>query len=208
MKGKLFLIFICIFLLCGVVYSQEKHNAGDMLIGINLDFYDLGTFFNIHGGTDFIMYGGMGLTLEYYLLNWFSFSGGIFGHGGVVIHGNNLGFGMEEQNGTASAGGIPFYLHIPIDAHVNIPGISWLYIGTGFSFNIPLFLMKDTVMDVPASKMSSFLGLHGDLGFDFMNNHGMRVIFRFSKGIINITEGYYPEPIIIGLLLQYNIKIN
>lgn len=197
MKNKFLLVVLCVFLICGFAYSQEKHNAGDMLLGIALDGY------GYMSTSDLTMLGGLGLTYEYYIFNWLSASGGFFGNGGVVARGTNLG----SAEGKATAGGIPFYLQIPLDVHVNIPKVAWIYTGLGFSFDIPLFSMSDTIIGVPASTMASFLAIHGDIGLDFIKKHGWRVLLRVSKSLVNLNEGYYPEPILFGLLMQYNIKI-
>jgi hypothetical protein len=101
----------------------------------------------------------------------------------------------------------PISLTIPLSAHVNMPGLEWLYLGAGVNFNIPLFSLLDTArpsnVDLPDTKGDPYISLPIDLGVDF--NAGS----RFNRLLFRVTPHFFePDTLItFGIMFQSSTKI-
>ena len=182
MKLKLFFTIIGICLICGFAFPDEERRAGEMSLYIN----PIGLGF----GKDIASISALGLTYEYYFLDWLSVDGGFLFKLNIDL---NYGF--------------PGYILFPISVHANIPKAEWLIAGLGFSFDIPLFCAMPPNVDAdgntwPDAIMAAFFAIHADIGFDLKN---VRILFRVSRDLARFNQGYRPEKFIVGALLQIQL---
>jgi hypothetical protein len=184
--------------------GDHKHEPFDGLIGLNIGFgatTNLGDLFGdippIPKG-NYAMYFNAGLTFDFYLFSWLSFTTGLFSHGEMYLI-------LDQDYTTVTSftdiAATPICLTIPLEAHVNVPNLEWLYAGVGLTLNIPISsILEDQNYGVD-TKGDFFIGIPIDIGFDFINSSGKgpRLFFRFMP---EIHERGVTLP--IGLVLQTN----
>ncbi|MDR1239356.1 MAG: hypothetical protein LBK27_04515 [Treponema sp.] len=210
-----FLVMACV--LFTAVFAQEeapkhRHEPLDMLLGINLG---ASIFLNIRdllvapkisylASTDF------GLTYDFYFFNWLSATTGLFLHPQVVAiykpeyETINREFDLMDYMQT------PLCLTIPLQAHINVPRVEWLYLGAGVNLNIPITSMLEEVekvsgVDMPDSKGEFFVSVPIDFGFDMTDSRrgGVRFFFRLTPTFLE-QGTLFP----IGVMWQiYNFRI-
>jgi hypothetical protein len=203
------LILLC--LLPAAVFAQDKkehkHEPFDVLLGINWGLGGMvtGNIFNLEEGT-FIAAGDVGLTVDFYAFSWLSVSSGVLAHSQVSaiwkdeFNSNpNLEFSDIIQT--------PLCLTIPLQIHVNVPYVEWLYAGAGVNINIPMFsLISRTGMpNLPDTKGKTFIGLPVDLGFDMVKpgRGGGRFFFRITPTFLE-NGTLFP----VGFMWQiYNFRV-
>ena len=211
MKMKKMLLILLVFAIAGTgAFAQEhKHEPFDVLIGLNLG---LGISPNVFGlisslrdgvgrPGDYAFTMDFGLTVDFYFLNWLSVSSGLLLHPDIYA---TLNRGISRVDSISDIAGMPFCMTLPIMAHINIPRVEWLYMGTGVNINIPLFGLLDSVAGI-STKGDTFVGLPIDIGFDFVKpgRGGVRFFFR-------VTPEFHKNgtPVPIGFIWQiYNWKI-
>ncbi|GHV21390.1 hypothetical protein FACS189494_06700 [Spirochaetia bacterium] len=191
--------------------NSGKHKFMDMYVGINIGYGMMitGDVLNLRKGY-FIVTAEEGVTYDFYITSWLSVSTGFFAH-------EHVSFYLPEdasQSSNIKLGNIlraPFCLTIPIQAHINIPYVSWLYMGAGAAINIPLFSFISGGIDSQTNetlntKGDVFVGVPIDFGFDFTrpNRGGMRLFFR-------VTPTFTQETVMmpVGIVFQaWNFKVH
>ena len=211
MKKKLLLILILIAIISGGVFAQNRHNPGEMLLGIDLGLGLTPDFFSITEDSlpigNYAITFDLGLNFDYYVSYWLSINSGLFAHPGVYLLLNKP---LTEENlkdtEVTDWAKTPICLTIPIMAHINVPHVEWLYLGAGLNLNIPVASMLDSVIKDIDTKGKFFVGIPIDMGFDFIRaakRGGTRLFFRITP---EIHSG--GTPVIIGFMVQpYNFKI-
>ncbi|MDR2634334.1 MAG: hypothetical protein LBC51_12050 [Treponema sp.] len=209
MKKLMLLLVLASVLASGLFAQEDKHQAFDMLLGLNLgsgitpNMGDLVSALNdkrIPKG-NYAVASDWGLTYDFYLFNWLSFNTGLFVHPDVYLILDQDLHNVDDFTDIAAS---PVCLTIPLAAHVNIPKVEWLYAGLGLHLNIPVSGMFDGLAGVD-TKGDFFVGLPIDIGFDFISpgRGGMRFFFR-------ITPEFHEKgaAVPIGFIWQiYNWKI-
>jgi len=213
MKKKLLLVLLITILLSGSVFAREnKHESGNMLLGINLGTSLTPNFFNsakAFTGSDGLPVGtyalalDFGLTFDYYLSSWLSLNTGAIMHTGAYIFWDTLHLGYTGKD-ILNFTKWPICVTIPIMAHVNL--LQFIYLGAGVNLNFPVsswgFIDAAPGFD-PKGKF--FIGIPIDLGFDFVKpgKGGSRFFFR-------VTPEFHPNgtPLLVGFIWQlYNFKL-
>ena len=217
MAKKRGLVLVLAIFIVGGVFAQDadavhKHEPFDMLLGLNFGLGispNIGDLFNISGDTvpkgNYALAVDFGLTYDFYLFNWLSFNTGLLLHPDIYAILDQDGSGIDSFTDIAAT---PLCLTIPLAAHVNIPGVEWLYTGIGLNLNIPILGMLDGAVsadDTVDTKGDFFVGLPIDIGFDFVKpgRGGGRFFFR-------ITPEFHKKGVAvpIGFIWQiYNWKI-
>jgi len=167
--------------------EEHKHQPFDVLLGLNYGFGMSFNMFTIPGSIankevptgNYALTFDLGLTADFYLLNWLSFNTGLLLHPDLYVL---LDKDLITDESFTDIAFTPLCLTIPIAVHVNIPKVEWLYTGIGVNLNFPIssLISSDTIgFD---TKGTFFVGLPIDLGFDFIrpNGGGMRFFFRVT----------------------------
>ena len=209
MGKKIFLILVLAVFLSGSVFA-ERHEAGDMLLGIDLGFNLTPSFFSVTGDSvpkgNYAITFDLGLNFDYYLFNWLSFNSGLFMYSGIyLLLDKPLTEETLENTTFTDWAKTPICLTIPLMGHVNIPAVDFLYLGAGLNFNLPVSSMLSTELPDVDTKGKFFLGIPIDLGFDFIKSGkgGSRFFFRITP---EIHSG--GTPVLIGFMWQiYNFRI-
>ena len=193
-KKNLVLVLFMVVLLAGRAFAQEenKHQSGDVLIGLNFGFgitpNMFGFFKNLDAGKipqgNYAYIIDFGITGDFYIFNWLSVNTGLLLHHDIYVL---LDRDISGDYGISDIAMAPLCLTIPISAHVNIPKVEWLYAGIGLNLNIPLMGMFDSTVksirgiDVD-TKGDFFVGMPIDFGFDFIRpgKGGARFFFRIT----------------------------
>jgi hypothetical protein len=222
MAKKWVLVAVLAACIAGGVFAQEesgkpvlvhKHQPFDMLLGLNFGLGitpNIGDLFSISANTipkgNYALTFDVGLTYDFYLFNWLSFSTGLLLHPDVYVILDQDLSGVSNFTDIVAS---PLCLTIPFAAHVNVPKAEWLYAGIGLNLNIPLSGMLDSVVSDMGgdfeTKGDFFVGLPIDLGFDFVKpgRGGGRFVFR-------LTPEFHKKgtAVPIGFIWQiYNWKI-
>jgi hypothetical protein len=188
-KKGLFVLVLASFV-AGGIFAQDsgavhKHEPFDMLIGINFGMgitANIGDLFNISEDTipggNYALTLDSGLSYDFYLFNWLSFSTGFFLHPDIYLI---LDQDLMNVTSFTDVAATPLCLTIPFEAHVNVPKVEWLYAGVGLTLNIPISDMLDGEIGVD-TKGKFFVGLPIDFGFDFVKagKGGSRFFFRIT----------------------------
>jgi hypothetical protein len=188
----------------------HKHQPFDMLLGLNLGVGispNVGELVSslsdqrLPKGNYAAIY-DFGLTYDFYLFSWLSFSTGSLLHADMYII---LDHDLKNVDKVTDIAAAPVCLTIPLMVHFNIPKVEWLYAGFGLNFNIPIMSMLDSVVSSIDTKGDPFVGLPIDIGFDFVKpgRGGGRFFFR-------ITPEFHKNgtTLPIGFIWQiYNWKI-
>jgi hypothetical protein len=179
--------------------SGHKHEPFDVLLGLNLGFGVSSNLFNTISAIASWQSGNtlpegaaavtfdLGVTADFYLLNWLSFSSGLLLHPDIYLTPKGLNLTDRPAKFT-DIFATPLCLTIPFAAHVNIPTLEWLYVGLGLNLNLPLTSLLDSTGVAAAitridTKGKFFVGLPIDIGFDFVkpgSNGGARLVFRIT----------------------------
>jgi len=183
---KFILIVLMLALLSGTVFAQ-KHNAGEMLLGLNLGTNITPTFGKVTGsgippmGNYAITFSG-GLTFDYYLFSWLSLNTGVFSYPGLYLLLDKDITKIEWENTKLTDWAkAPVCFTIPIMAHINVPVLTFLYAGIGLNLNFPVSTLVEG--DHAGETIGGFfLGIPIDLGFDFIKagKGGGRFMFRMT----------------------------
>jgi hypothetical protein len=211
-KKGLFALVLAALVAGGVFaqYDEHKHEPFDMLLGINVGLGitpNIGSLMSISEDSipkgNYAITFDFGLTFDYYLFNWLSFSTGLILHPDIYVL---LDQDISNVNSFTDIVSTPICLTIPFTAHVNVPKVEWLYAGIGLNLNIPTASLLDSVA-VPGfdTKGKFFVGLPIDIGFDFIKagKGGSRFFFR-------ITPEFHEKgtTLPIGFMWQaYNFRI-
>jgi len=202
MLKRFFLVFVLVFVLSESVFSQNiftdgvfsgvdfKHQRGDIYLGVNIGMGFTPNFFRaLPLGSSFpegnyALTFDLGLSYDYYQIEWLSFNAGLIGHFGMYVF-LDQDLTLRSNTGFTDIASTPLSLTIPLSAHINIPYLDFLYTGIGVSLNIPLVTLFDS--DDPEDSRRDmtgdvFLGIPIDLGFDFIppDSGGMRFFFRVT----------------------------
>jgi hypothetical protein len=186
--------------------GEHRHEALDMLLGVNLGLSLFWRLKNIDTGSPELSYlysADLGLGYDFYPFYWLSVNSGLMLHPQIVL----LYKPEYAENPDIAAANIvqtPLCLTIPLQAHINIPRAEWFYLGTGINLNIPLtsFTVETQVFD---TKGKFFISIPIDIGFDMTKSRdgGGRFMFRF-------TTVFLEKKILVpfGVIWQiYNFRI-
>lgn len=203
MAKRVLLVLILFAVLAGSVFSESRHESGDLLLGLDIGWGFTPKIFKLSAVTLLGNYAwafDVGLNLDFYLFNWLSLNSGVFVHGGPYLLLKEATTGNVNFLDMAKT---PICLTFPVMAHINIPGADVLYLGAGLTLNIPVASMTDSLgID---TKGTFFAGLPIDFGFDFIKagGGGSRFFFR-------ITPEFHKSgtPVLVGFMWQlYNFKL-
>jgi hypothetical protein len=183
--------------------TAHRYKPFDMLLGFSAGggFNMKGRPFELEQDSFFIVDAYAGVNYDFYILNWLSASTGLYAY--EVVSMNNK---ADLSNSDLTASDVmrtPFALTIPLSAHVNMPGLEWLYLGAGMNFNIPLFSLLASNPNIPDTKGDPYISLPIDVGFDFTAGGSLwRILFRATPHF------FKPDTLVtFGLMVQRNIKI-
>lgn len=188
--------------------AARKYNPFDMMLG-----FTGGAGLNMKGDAlslkegYFILDAYAGANFDVYLLNWLSVSTGLYFYEVMAV---NLKEDLSQNSNLKLTDMMrtPFCLTLPLQAHINMPGLEWLYLGMGMNFNIPLFSLLQTStpagIDLPDTKGDPYLSLPIDIGIDItMGGKFRRLVFRITPHFIE------PDTLVtFGIMFQNNIKIS
>jgi hypothetical protein len=208
MNKKIFLVLIIAMILAGNVFAgggSDKHKGGDILLGIDLGLGFTPKFFNVFDDPvpegDYAFTYDFGVNLDYYLFKWLSFNSGLLMHSGFYFFSYESDkYGDKELSDWVLS---PVCFTVPMMIHLNIPVVSFLYLGAGLNLNFPVASIINS--DHRDTKGEFFLGIPIDLGFDFIKpgRGGSRFFFRITPEIHNTGK-----PIVFGFMWQiYNFKL-
>jgi hypothetical protein len=214
---RFFLGMILVSLITGSMFAQRhKHQPFDMLIGFNVGAgvtTNVTNFPKLLDGElkkgNYALIADTGVTADFYLLNWLSFNTGLMVHPDIyLLLDEDVNSGNYNRFDDFGAAGTPICLTIPFSAHINVPGIEWLYAGAGLNVNIPVKNMKGILKyeDTDYGKKGDmFFGVPIDIGFDFIKagGGGMRFFLR-------ATPEFHKRAMVvpIGFIWQvYNFRI-
>ena len=215
MTKRVLIVFILITLLAGNVFAQteESYKMGDMFIGLDLGAGFTPNIFKALSAEeirigDYAVAFDFGFNFDYYLSDWLSINSGIFARPGIYLLLDKILY-LDDDSEFTDFAKTPVTLTFPLMAHVNVPSVSWLYLGLGLNLNIPIKSMLDDVLldDDFDTKGKFFLGIPIDIGFDFVkaNKGGGRFMFRITP---EIHKGG-GTPVLYGVMWQlYNIRVN
>jgi hypothetical protein len=184
---KIIGLSLMLCLLSTAVFAQageRKHEPFDMLLGINwgLGAMATGNIFGLDEGT-FIFAGDIGLSFDFYAFSWLSVSSGLMFHSQVSAIWKDE-FNLISDLELSDILQTPQCLTIPLQIHVNVPRVEWLYAGAGVNINIPIasLLAENLNGNFPDAKGKTFISLPIDLGFDMIKpgRGGGRFFFRFA----------------------------
>jgi len=226
LRRRILLVLLLSVLPAGIFARENRHQGGDMLIGINFGFGITPNFFNLFTENK-IPKGNYGLVLElggtvdYYLFNWLSFNSGLLIRPGLYLLEDATYFnrpagmptwvGWPRDRAWYKGSQIPLSLTIPLMFHVNIPLLDILYVGAGVNFNIAVTNWftppKEPGMpdNINFKGENFFIGIPIDIGVDFIKSGrgGSRLLFR-----INPEFRERGTPVLLGILWQiYNFKV-
>jgi hypothetical protein len=216
MAKKHVLVLALVVFLSGSLFAQKqnKHEAGDMLIGGGFGAGFSPNIFRMPAdmsNSEYIAKGNyantfeLGVHFDYYLNSWLSFNTGISLKSGTYIFKDQdyylpANVEMDELEFMSDVfTKTPILFTVPIMAHINFPFAQWFYAGTGVQLNFPLM----ETLDKPRSDF--FIGVPIDLGLDFIKagRGGMRFFFRVTP---EFHEGKVVAP--IGFNWQFvNFKV-
>jgi len=190
-KKQLFLGLVLAGVVSGFAFAQDaethKHQAGDMLVGIDAGLgvtTNIGDFFkntNIPKGNYAFVFEA-GVHYDYYLSSLLSATTGL-------LYRNDIYFitDKDQNAGFNEVAKMPFCFTVPIEFHVNIPDLEWLYAGVGVNLNLAFATPagQGTYKGRSADDWRGdrfFVGLPIDLGFDFIRagHGGPRIFFRIT----------------------------
>ena len=213
MKKKIIFALVLIVLFSGTAFSvgqQDRHKAGDVLLGIDLGMGLTPSFFSAVSADNEIPKGNyaiafdLGLNVDYYLFHWLSFSSGLFMHSGIyLLWDKPLPVGGDVT--LTDWAKTPNCFTLPLMAHINVPAVQWLYLGAGLTFNFPVSSILDSDLPNIDTKGKTFVGIPLDVGFDFVKpgKGGSRFFFRVTP---EIHSG--GTPVLVGFMWQiYNFKL-
>ena len=210
MAKKVLFVLVLVALLAGSVFAQsQKHQSGNMLLGIDLGAGFTPNIYKVTKDTiptgDYAMTFDLGLNFDYYLFRFLSLSSGLFMHSGIYLLWDKP-LDLYGDDSFTDWAKTPICFTLPIMAHINVPVVEWLYLGAGLTLNFPVSSMLDSDLPNVDTKGTFFLGLPIDLGFDFIKpgKGGSRFFFRITP---EIHKGG-GKPIIFGFMWQiYNFKL-
>ena len=211
-KGLVLLVLIAI--LAGSVFAggkQPKHLAGDILLGIDLGLGVTPSIGKIKNDTipagNYALAFDIGLNFDYYMFKWLSFNTGAFVHAGAYLFLDDWESNFYSGKNLTDIAKTPICFTLPIMAHINIPGVSFLYLGAGVTLNFPVSSMLDSEFSAIDTKGKFFVGIPLDFGFDFVKpgRGGGRFFFR-------VTPEFHKgggKPLLVGFMWQiYNCKLH
>ncbi|MDR1239357.1 MAG: hypothetical protein LBK27_04520 [Treponema sp.] len=185
------LVMACV--LSTAVFAQEegpkhRHEPLDMLLGINLGTTLFATMkdFVTNPKVSFLWSADFGLTYDFYVFSWLSVNTGLLLHPQFSAIWKPE---YEEKPDLKLTDYIqaPLCLTVPLQAHVNVPRVEWLYLGAGINLNFPVTGMLEELekaigLDMPDSKGKFFVSVPVDFGFDMTDsrNGGVRLFFRLT----------------------------
>jgi hypothetical protein len=202
-----------VFVLPTIVFAQNgrphKHEASDMLIGINTGMGAMitGNIFSLKKGS-FVAAMDVGLSYDFYIFRWLSATTGVMLHPQLSVV---LKEDMSENSDFEFLDILrsPLCITIPFQVHFNIPLVEWLYAGFGVNINIPFRNMLSNALtdefNLPDTRGGVFISLPVDLGFDMIKpgGGGSRFFFRVTPSFL---EGGTVIP--VGFIWQiYNFRI-
>ena len=212
MKKKFILVLVLSVLLTGAVFSQHKYNSFDMLLGIN---YGLGVTTNVYHlfsmpwpVDNYAATVDFGLNYDFYILPWLSVSSGLSSRAGLYFFLDREI--NDDDNDLMDVTKTPVSISIPLQVHVNVPNANFLYIGGGVNFNIPVYQITVSGLQVGNADINFgergkfFISTPIELGFDFVkeNKGGSRFILRFAPEFHD--EGtIFP----VGFIWQNNFRL-
>jgi hypothetical protein len=202
-----------VFMLSTILFAQDgrprKHEASDMLLGINAGLGAMfsGDIISLNAGS-FVFAADLGLTYDFYIFRWLSATTGVMLHPQLsvilkedIAEGSDLEFTDILQS--------PVCITIPFQVHLNVPFIEWLYAGFGVNINIPFKSMLSNIvpdeLGLPDTRGGVFISLPIDLGFDMIKpgGGGGRFFFRATPSFL---ENGVVMP--VGFIWQiYNFRI-
>ena len=211
---KGFVLFVLITVLAGSVFAggkQPKHLAGDILLGIDLGLGMTPSIGKVRNDTipagNYAMAFDIGLNFDYYMFKWLSFNTGAFAHAGIYLFLDNLKSLDYSGRNLTDIAKTPICFTVPVMTHINIPGVSFLYLGAGITLNFPVASMLDSDYPEIDTKGGFFIGIPLDFGFDFVKagKGGGRFFFR-------VTPEFHHgggKPLLVGFMWQiYNFKLH
>jgi hypothetical protein len=211
MAKKCLLVLVLASALAGGIFAQEtsedahKHQPFDMLLSFNVGIGitpNMGDLFSVSGSGlpsgNYALTTDLGVVYDFYLFHWLSFNTGLLAHPDMYLI---LDQKLEEVKSFTDIVAYPLCLTIPFAAHINVPGLEWLYAGIGLNLNIPLFGLLDSTVAGIDTKGDFFIGLPIDIGFDLIkaSSGGKRFFFR-------ITPEFHEKGVAIpiGIVWQAN----
>ncbi|MDR0638606.1 MAG: hypothetical protein LBG27_06875 [Spirochaetaceae bacterium] len=210
MKKVISVVFLAV-VLSSFGFAQEKpasetahrYKPLDMLLGFSGGggFNMKGNAFELEQDSYLIIDAYAGVNYDFYMLYWLSASTGLYVYEVMSI--NNKADLSDSNLTVADIIRTPVALTLPLSAHVNMPGLEWLYLGAGINFNIPLFSLTAGQSDLPDTKGDPYISVPIDIGVDFKAGSSLkRVLFRVTPHL------FEPDTLVtFGLMFQNNIKI-
>jgi hypothetical protein len=190
--------------------KERKHEPFDMLLGINWGLGGMvtGHILNMEEGAA-IFAVDIGLSYDFYVFSWLSVSSGAIFHSQVSAIWKDS-FNSDPDLEFTDILQTPLCVTIPIQVHVNVPRVEWLYAGAGVNINIPVASLlsraaNQSGLDIPDTRGPTFISLPIDLGFDMIKpgKGGGRFFFRVTPTFL---EGGTLFP--VGFMWQlYNFRI-
>jgi hypothetical protein len=205
------LILLCALLPAVFAQDAERHihEPFDMLLGINFGLGGMGSgdVRNLKEGYA-VFAADLGLSYDFYIRYWLSVTSGLMLHPQMtailnedVGPNSNISFGDVLQ--------APLCLTIPVQVHVNVPRMEWLYVGVGVNINIPVQNLLSNVAleenNLPVAGARTFFSLPIDFGADLMSpgRGGVRFFYRVTPTFLE-TKTVVP----VGFVWQfYNFRI-
>jgi hypothetical protein len=205
------LIILCVLPLA--VFAQDTdrhiHEPLDMLLGINfgLSGMESGDVKNLREGY-LVFSADLGFNLDFYIVYWFSVTTGLTLHPQLsAILDEDIGPNANIEFSDILQG--PLCLTIPLQVHVNVPRMEWLYVGVGLNINIPVQDLLSNVAvqgnNLPVAGSRTFFSLPIDFGADLMSpgRGGVRFFYRITPTFLE-TKTVVP----MGFVWQfYNFRI-
>jgi hypothetical protein len=183
--------------------TAHKYQPFDMMLGLTggAGFNMRGNAFALERDSFLIVDAYGGVNYDFYILNWLSASTGLYVYEVMSVNLkqdlSNSGRSLTDEMRT------PVSVTFPLSAHINMPGLEWLYLGAGVNFSIPLFSLPTGRPDVPDTKGDPYFSLPIDLGVDFaIGDKLRRIVFRATP--------YFFKPdtlVTFGIMIQNNMKI-
>jgi hypothetical protein len=180
----------------------HKYNPYDMLLGFSGGggFNMKGSALELKRNSYFIVDAYVGMNYDFYILNWFSASTGLYVY---EVMSANIPSDLPDGVALADVMRTPISITFPLSAHVNMPGLEWLYLGVGVNFSIPIFSLSVGSPDLPDTKGDPYVSLPIDLGVDFtMGDKPKRILFR-------VTPYFFETGTLVtfGIMFQNNMKV-
>ncbi|MDR0538914.1 MAG: hypothetical protein LBG74_00200 [Spirochaetaceae bacterium] len=195
---------------------EHNHKPFDMYLGLSLGLagmYDGEPFEFKKGSAVFTV--DFGFMYDIYVASCLSFSAGVFlhNHTSLYVKDDLSKISITDIPSLVQMLQSPMCITVPLMAHLNIPPIEWLYVGAGFSINVPFYDMLQAEFKknqlykdfLAFESISMFMAVPIHIGFEFFkpDSNISRFYFTITPTFIPKQKTFLP----VGIVYQRNVKI-